>query len=131
MKDFYYFGFYLLSMFSRRVNKGNSEYAFSGMACLSVLLWLNIYSLLLSPLRLFDIIKTKGNLFYIGTMLCLLMVNYYLLIANNKSEAIFNFYKEREASKHNKRAVIGFWIYVIASLILGGCAIYLVRNAKN
>jgi hypothetical protein len=131
MKSFYYYSFYLLSMFSKRVNKRNSEYAFSGMACLSVLMWFNIYTLLLSPLRLFNIIKIKGSLFYIGIMLCVLVINYNLLIADNKSEGILNFYRERSAYKQNKGSIIGLCVYIIVSLVLFGYTAYLARNAKN
>jgi|GEM_PF-6463016 len=127
MRNVYYYSFYLLSMFAKKVNKRNSEYAFSGMACLSVLIWFNIYTLLLSPLRLFNILKVKGSVFYIGVMLCVLITNYYLLIADNKSETIIHYYNEHKEARSKKR-LIGFCMYVAFTLLLAALTGYLVRN---
>ncbi len=132
MRNVYYYSFYLLASFSKKVNKSNSEYAFSGMAYLSLLMSFNLFTLF-SPLRVYQIIKLKGSLLYIAFALGIMAINYYFLMANNKSEAIFKYYKERETSKKNKnkKPIIAFCIYVVASLLLCGYTAYLVKNAKN
>jgi hypothetical protein len=76
MNNFFYYSFYLLSMFSNKVNKKNSDYAFSGMAYLSLLVSSNIFTML-AVLELRGIIKIKGTFLYIAVTVSVLIINYF------------------------------------------------------
>jgi hypothetical protein len=130
MRNCYYYSFFLLATFSKKVNKNNSEYAFSGMTYLSLLMSFNIFTLL-SILELSLNIKFNGSLLYIATGLCIIGINYYLLIANDKSVAILNFYKKNWNVHQNKQALVAFIVYVVVSIVLCVYSAYLIRNTKN
>jgi hypothetical protein len=127
MNNFYYYSFYLLSMFSNKVNKKNGDYAFSGMAYLSLLVSSNIFTML-AVLELRGIIKIKGTFLYIAVAVSVLIINYFFLMTDNKSALIIEFYQQRRLGKVYDAA---FYIYVLLSLISCGCTAYLVRNIRG
>jgi len=127
MSNFYYYSFYLLSMFSKKLNKKNRDYGFSGMAYLSLLVSSNIFTML-AILELRGIIKIKGTFLYIAVALSVMVINYFFLMTDNKGASIIEFYQQRRQDKVYDAA---FYTYVLLSLITCGCTAYLVRNIRG
>jgi hypothetical protein len=128
MKNFYFYFFYLLTSFTKKINRRNFDPAFSGIAYLSVLMGFNLFTLL-SFLELNNFIILKGKAVFICILLGVFAINYILLY--KRSDTIINFYTERRLSVQNKWPLLMFLLYVVISLLLVAYTSYLVRNTSN
>ena len=129
MKNLYYYNFYFLTVFSKLVNKRNTDYAFSGMSYLTLLMGSNVFTIL-SLIAKYETIEINPIVYSMLVMLPIMGINYLLLIRNNKSENIINLYAEKWKSKekYNSIFLIFFLIYVVLSVISCGYTAYLIKN---
>ena len=126
--NLYYYSFYELVLFSKKVNKRNTEYAFSAMAYLTLLMCSNIITLL-SFLLILGKVNYNKKTTYILLALLFMTINYYFLIHDGKSKRIIEQYEK--AAKSQWFSVL-FWLYAIVSVILCAYASYLVKtNSHN
>lgn len=127
MRNLYHYSFYLLTSFTKKVNRKNLDPAFSGIAYLSVLMGFNLFTVL-SFLELSNFIKVRGKAVYIGILLGMLVINYLLLY--KRSDEIISLYSARSLSGRNRWPLIFFLLYVVISLLLAAITAYLVRSAS-
>ncbi len=120
MNNFYFYFFYRLAKFIKAVGK-NSSYTFASYTFISACLGLNIISFifLLGHKNLYQ------NSHLLSLLVCgpILILNYFILMFNNKDKKIFEYYNEQNES-HTKTRILGVLIgvYVFASFFI---AIYL------
>jgi hypothetical protein len=126
MKNYYYFSFYLLIITLKKVNKKHPDVVFAAITCLSVLLWFNFYTIIgLFQINGFRFINRK--VFYIGSMIILLGINYHLL--NKKSGRIISFFDSRDRNiLAYKLSSFAFLLYIVITLSLAFYIISLVRQ---
>lgn len=129
MKDLYYYSFYFLSIFSKALNKRNTDYAFSGVAFLTTFMGFNVFTIFFF-FKKHRMIEINPYFLSIVIMLPLLAINYYCLISNNKSGKIIDEYKKRWhlRKKGDYTYLIILLVYIIASMSLCGYAVFLVKN---
>ena len=125
--NIYYHFFYLLTKFSKWANKRNSEYAFSGMAYLSMCMVFNVITVLFA-VEFWNHFNVHLVKWQILLSLAVIGLNYFFLMHKGKYKKIINHYES--GYKHNKnksvKAILVF--YIIMSNALCFYLAYLVRN---
>ena len=127
MNNIYYYFFYVVAIFSRRINKKDPDYAFTGVAFISACFSANLGSVMLLVV---DIKRIKN---YPGLLSILLAgavftVNYYLIKVKGGRENIIRYYDELyENKKHSPLLIFLIWLYVISSFVLLFYIAYKVR----
>ncbi len=129
MKTFYYYSFYFLSFFINAVNKRNNDYKFSGMGFLTVLMGINLFTIV-SILYKYEINKINPYVFSLVVTLPLFAFNYNFLYRYNKGEKIFCFYKKKWElnKKEGMIYLFAFLFYAIITMFFGGYVAYLIKN---
>lgn len=129
MKNFYYYSFYFLSFFIKAVNKRNNDYKFSGMAFLTMLMGINLFTIV-SILFKYEIYSINPYIFSLIVAIPLLVLNYNFLYRNNKGKEIFSFYnkKWRLNKKEGMIYLFAFLLYIITTMFFGGYVAYLIKN---
>lgn len=127
LNNFYFFFFYVTSMFLKRLNKHNDKFILSSIAFVSSCLMLNFLSIVFI---LGTITKMPINPKLITiSALPILIMNYIFLTRSNTSQRIIAFYdKKYENKKYNPLSVVLIIGYIIFSY--GSCIsiAYLIRN---
>ena len=117
--NLYYHFFYLLTKFSKWINKRNSEYAFSGMAYLSVCMVFNVMAILFA-FEIFSQFNAHLLKWHIFLSLAIIGLNYILLMRNGKHKQIINHYDGRD--NQNKKKSVTVLLVCEPSLISSFCA---------
>jgi hypothetical protein len=130
MKKLYHYSFYFLFSFVKALNKQNDAPAFSGAALLSVLMSLNVLTVVFIKAKYSAL---RVNPYILSMIVCipLFALNYYFLIKNNKRDTLINSYKIKwKTNKADKLYLAIFLIYLIISVFLCGYIAYLIRHHK-
>jgi hypothetical protein len=125
--NLYYHFYYLLTKFSKWVNKRNSEFAFSGMAYLSICMAFNIITLLFA-LEFWRHFNAHLLKWHIVLSLAVIGLNYLLLMHNGKYKKIISHYDAIYNQKKSQSVKVILALYIIVSNGLCFYLAYLVRN---
>lgn len=109
---FYYYMFFRLCKISKKINKGDQDFAFTSTILISLLMGLNLFVCVM----LIKLTKLNGlnlMIFPVFIMVPVFIVNYFLLINKGKSvEIIASF----EKKNRNQLWDIFLLVYVIVSI---------------
>lgn len=128
MNNFYYYLFYSIAIFARKINKRDKDYTFSSLMFLSLCVGLNI----LSVIFLIDKFTSASLNIRISILLMVIIVfgaNYLLLMRNGKDVKIIEFYEKKNDSRKSL-----FWkrfLVVIYILFSYGLCIYAAYVTKK
>lgn len=130
MNNLYYYTFYLLYKFSRRIKKDDKSPAFTAVMLISTPMFLNLLSVIIF-FGGFSYHEAKAKI----TLLCTFIVvpfvglNYYFLMGNKKNEEIIAFFDEKyKYKKHN----VGLTLLVVAYFIVSSVVcIYLAKHQRD
>lgn len=111
MNNFYYYLFYTIARFARRVNKRDKDFTFSSLIFLSLCIGLNVLSIIFITDSLTSVsLNIKVSILIMAAII--FGVNYLLLMKNGKDVKIIEFYdnkyKNRKHSFWNVFFVIGY-----------------------
>jgi uncharacterized membrane protein YbhN (UPF0104 family) len=128
MNNFYYYLFYTIARFARRVNKRDKDFTFSSLIFLSLCVGLNILSIIFIVDRLTSVsLNIKVSILIMAAIV--FGINYLLLMKNGKDVKIVEFYDNKyENRKHN------FWnvFFVIGYVVFSyGICIYAAYLTKG
>ena len=128
MNNFYYYLFYAIANFARRVNKKDKDFTFSSLIFLSLCIGLNILSIIFLLDGLTSVsLNIKTSILIMAIIV--FGINYLLLMKNGKDVKIIQFYDNKYENQKP-----GFWknFCVIAYVVFsyGTCiyAAYLTRK---
>ncbi len=128
MNNFYYYFFYTVAIFARRINKRDKDYAFSSLIFVSLCVGLNILSVI------FIVDKFTSVSLNITTSILLMAaiifgVNYLLLMKNGKDVKIIEFYDNMQ---RNHKATFWKRVFVIGYIFLSyGLCIFAAYITKK
>lgn len=128
MSNIYYFFFYSVAMFVKKINKNDSDYAFSSVVFISSCMICNVLSIVLL-INKYQSAGLNPTLTSILIGLPLIALNWYLLMSNAKAETIVALYDEKYQNKSYSPLSLFFVIlYIVFSY--GSCIFiaYLLRN---
>lgn len=128
MSNIYYFFFYSVAMFVKKINKNDSDYAFSSVVFISSCMICNVLSVVLL-INKYQSAGLNPTLTSILIGLPLIALNWYLLMSNAKAETIVALYDEKYQNKSYSPLSLFFVIlYIVFSY--GSCIFiaYLLRN---
>lgn len=127
MNNFYYYFFYSIAIFARRVNKRDRDFTFSSLIFVSLCIGLNFLGIIFI-IDGFTSVSLNIKVSIIIMAAIVFGVNYLLLMKNGKDTKIIQFYDSKyENRKHN------FWnvFFVIAYIIFSyGICIYAAYLTK-
>lgn len=128
MNNFYYYLFYTVAIFARRINKRDKDYTFSSLIFVSLCVGLNILSVIFLVDRFTPVsLDIKVSILIMAAVV--FGVNYLLLMKNRKDVKIIEFYDKRRKSDKStflKR------VFVISYIILSyGLCIYVAYLTKK
>ena len=113
--NIYYYTYYNMAIFAKKVRKDDDGYAFTGFFCLTLLIALNVVAILLvflskSVLEFNSIMAGSILVGIVG------LVNYFLLLHKKKYEAILEYYDKKFENNPQKTShIILIIVYVVAS----------------
>jgi len=128
MSNIYYFFFYSVAMFVKKINKNDSDYAFSSVVFISSCMICNVLSVVLL-INKYQSAGLNPTLTSILIGLPLIALNWYLLMSNAKADTIVALYDEKYQNKSYSPLSLFFVIlYIVFSY--GSCIFiaYLLRN---
>lgn len=128
MSNIYYFFFYSVAMFVKKINKNDSDYAFSSVVFISSCMICNVLSIVLL-INKYQSAGLNPTLTSILIGLPLIALNWYLLMSNAKADTIVALYDEKYQNKSYSPLSLFFVIlYIVFSY--GSCIFiaYLLRN---
>lgn len=128
MKNFYYYFFYTIANFARRVNKRDKDFSFSSLIFLSLCVGLNILSIIFL-IDGFTSISININASILVMSAIVYGVNYLILMKNGKSIKIIEFYDRRfENHKPKLMSILLVICYIVFSY---GICIYTAYLTKG
>jgi hypothetical protein len=126
MENTYYYTYFLFIRFAERIKKDLPDPAFTGLALLSTVLLLNVFSIVF---YFTGSMSVNRNATLVGMFMALivLIANYFILYKNH--EKIISYYTIKyQDKKHNTFVLLIIVLYVILSCIACAHLAYLVRN---
>jgi len=128
MNNFYYYLFYAIASFARRVNKRDKDFTFSSLIFLSLCVGLNILSIIFIIDGLTSVsLNIKVSILVMAAIV--FGINYLLLMKNDKDVKIIEYYDRKY--ENQKRS---FWknIFVITYVVFSyGLCIYAAYLTKT
>lgn len=115
MRHCYYYIFYLSTAFVKKMNKSNPVPEFSGIALLSLLICLNLFSIV-SILELYELLDGTNKSIYIAVGLSIWGVNYFIL--TKRMEAVYYFHQKASTAKQRNLHLVIFCAYILLSIIM-------------
>jgi hypothetical protein len=121
MANPYYYLFYLIARFFKRITKINQDAYESSSAIISMCFLFHVLAIWVLLYHLKNIKLTTIGV--IIALLPILFINFRFLTKNDKGEKLFNFYDGKFAASKNKTLIVTIaLLYIVFSL---GSAIYL------
>ncbi len=121
MNNFYYYLFYCVAVFARKVNKKDSEYAFSSQMFLTLCMSLNLLSILFIVIKVISV-KVNLTLYMIVILVITFTLNYFLIRRHQTYLKVISYFDNKYAGKKHKFCNVFF---VIAYIVFSYClAIY-------
>ena len=127
MDNIYNFFFYIVANVIIKVNKQNADPAFSSIGFISMCFISNLMVLIFSVAKNSNVKNSSllGLLIAIPTIL----LNWFFLMRNGKSENIISYYNEKYADiAYNKISLVLISLYIIFSFSSVFYLAYLLRN---
>ena len=131
MGNFYYYTFYQICLFVKKVNKRDKDYMFTALIAFSLLLGMNILTIY------FLIKKTYGIVLNVKIVPLIMMgaiyaLNYFLLMRNDKGKEIINYYALEKGKKNTfPSRIILVILYVILTFVICGSVVYFTKHGNS
>jgi glucan phosphoethanolaminetransferase (alkaline phosphatase superfamily) len=122
MDNFYYYFFYVISIFAKTINKKNKDYLGSAFFFVSLCIGLNILTLLFLIELKFKISATS-KFFAILAEVIVLIFNYGILLKEGKGQKIFEHFDKKY--KDNKKQFWKKFLALLYVLLTFGICIYI------
>ncbi len=127
MNNFYYYFFYSIATFARRVNKRDGDFTFTSLIFVSLCIGLNLLAIIfiIDGFTSFSL-NIKVSILIMAAIV--FGVNYLLLMKNGKDSKIIQFYDSKyESRKHNFWNVFFVIVYIVFSYGICIYAAYLTK----
>ena len=122
----YYYGYYLLSQFSKRFNNNDGDFAFTAVIYYTLLFTLNI----LTSIFLFctkDCLKSHSNMVILVSIAIPVVIHYFFLVRKKKYIEVI---KEYNKVYKNKNIIITY-LFCIYVFLTFACVIYVAHLLRG
>lgn len=121
IKVFYLYAFYRIDCFAKKVNKRDSDHAFTAVVAITLLVSMNFLTICFFLAGIFNF---KLNSI-VGPLLIAIFgfFNYSMLMKNKKSEKIIKQFEEMETKRRRKFNLL-FILYIIFTFFICGIMAY-------
>jgi len=128
MNNVYYFFFYTVAKFVKRINKNDLDYAFSSVVFISSCMMCNVLSIvfLINKHQSTGLNSTLTSIF-IG--LPLIIANWYLLMSNARAEKIMEFYNKKYENRGYN--IVGMFFIILYIILSYGACIYIAYLLRH
>lgn len=131
MNSLYYYTFYVFAKLARKINRKDKSPDFTAVLWISIPMFLNILSVIIYFGGVsYHESRNKVWLLAIFVALPIILVNYFLLNKNNKSQMILSYYDNKYASKKQNLWIVTLIIFYIV-VTFGVCFFLAYQNRKH
>lgn len=128
----YKYLFYQVYLWNKEIVKKSEQPVLNAFLAVSLLCYINIVniSLLFELLFNFKILDFQifQAFYWIGIIVCVILLNYFLLLHNGRHKKIINYYKNIVGNKSRKGAIL---YCVLSILVLIVLVIYITATNSN
>ena len=125
---YYYFAFYIVSFAIRKLNKKHAVPSFASIAFLSIMIGINILSIV-DVLNLNGVIRRWGGFEHIFILLALLFLNHFFIIPEKKGDRIMRIYDKKYKDRgFPRRCVAIIVMYFLVSILISVYTSNVIRS---
>ena len=127
VNNFYYYIFYRISLFTKKVNKKDNDYMFTALIALSVLFGMNVLTIYFLIKELYGI-KLNIKIAPLIIMGAIYGLNYHLLMRDNMGAKIRDYFdSEHTNKKQSHQRTILLILYILLTFTICGVVAYITK----